>query len=126
QPPASIATPKAAPLQSTIPVDLGHSLPLNETQSATDRPLTFVSVQFVANPEEAMAHYDPGGTAVQPLIYPLARRVSKAVSRARAALFCRQCGIRETPQWRKGPAGPRTLCNKCGIRYFKSLPQQTP
>lgn len=30
---------------------------------------------------------------------------------------CVVCGTRETPQWRRGPWGPRTLCNACGVKY---------
>ncbi|KAJ0976848.1 hypothetical protein J5N97_012322 [Dioscorea zingiberensis] len=30
---------------------------------------------------------------------------------------CSYCGTKETPQWRRGPKGPSTLCNACGIRY---------
>lgn len=26
---------------------------------------------------------------------------------------CRGCGATETPEWRRGPLGPRTLCNAC-------------
>jgi len=26
----------------------------------------------------------------------------------------------QTPQWREGPHGPRTLCNACGMRYQRS------
>lgn len=33
--------------------------------------------------------------------------------------YCRQCGATETPQWRNGPAGPRSLCNACGIRLHR-------
>jgi len=29
---------------------------------------------------------------------------------------CRSCNRSETPQWRRGPDGPRTLCNACGLR----------
>ena len=32
---------------------------------------------------------------------------------------CRQCGSTATPEWRRGPEGPRTLCNACGLRYLK-------
>lgn len=50
---------------------------------------------------------------------------------------CSQCGTSETPEWRQGPLGPRTLCNKyapsgpyrtahpdqrrCGLRYRKEV-----
>ena len=30
---------------------------------------------------------------------------------------CRSCGATETPQWRNGPDGPRTLCNACNSRW---------
>ncbi|CAA0813265.1 GATA transcription factor 11 [Striga hermonthica] len=30
---------------------------------------------------------------------------------------CMHCAVTKTPQWREGPAGPKTLCNACGVRY---------
>ncbi|GER27377.1 GATA transcription factor [Striga asiatica] len=30
---------------------------------------------------------------------------------------CMHCEVTKTPQWREGPAGPKTLCNACGVRY---------
>lgn len=41
---------------------------------------------------------------------------------------CSHCGVQETPQWRAGPTGAKTLCNACGVR-FKSgrlLPEYRP
>lgn len=32
---------------------------------------------------------------------------------------CTDCQTTRTPCWRGGPAGPRTLCNACGIRQRK-------
>ncbi|PVG04302.1 hypothetical protein CPB86DRAFT_212248 [Serendipita vermifera] len=34
---------------------------------------------------------------------------------------CSSCGIKETPEWRKGPDGPRSLCNACGLHYAKLM-----
>ncbi|XP_078442870.1 uncharacterized protein LOC144712455 [Wolffia australiana] len=39
---------------------------------------------------------------------------------------CARCGARHSPMWRSGPAGPRTLCNACGIRYRKAKRKETP
>lgn len=33
---------------------------------------------------------------------------------------CTDCGTLESPEWRKGPKGPKTLCNACG--YVHPLP----
>lgn len=45
----------------------------------------------------------------------------KTMTVAAAALImgrkCQHCGAEKTPQWRAGPAGPKTLCNACGVRY---------
>lgn len=32
---------------------------------------------------------------------------------------CRDCGTTASPEWRKGPIGPKTLCNACGLRWAK-------
>ncbi|KAK3842903.1 MAG: hypothetical protein J3R72DRAFT_122757 [Linnemannia gamsii] len=34
-------------------------------------------------------------------------------------LRCTSCNIVKTPEWRKGPLGPRTLCNACGLIWGK-------
>ncbi|KAK0661990.1 Cutinase gene palindrome-binding protein [Lasiodiplodia hormozganensis] len=33
---------------------------------------------------------------------------------------CSWCSTTSSPEWRKGPSGPKTLCNACGLRYAKS------
>lgn len=34
---------------------------------------------------------------------------------------CHSCNISETPEWRRGPDGARTLCNACGLRKSFSV-----
>jgi hypothetical protein len=36
-------------------------------------------------------------------------------------LFCRHCGTKETPEWRRGPDGRKSLCNACGLHYSKVI-----
>lgn len=31
--------------------------------------------------------------------------------------YCRDCGTTESPLWRAGPKGTKTLCNACGIKW---------
>ncbi|KAI8992343.1 hypothetical protein BDB01DRAFT_717305 [Pilobolus umbonatus] len=33
--------------------------------------------------------------------------------------MCNDCGTTASPEWRKGPIGPKTLCNACGLRWAK-------
>ncbi|CCL99268.1 uncharacterized protein FIBRA_01283 [Fibroporia radiculosa] len=34
---------------------------------------------------------------------------------------CVTCGRTDSPEWRKGPLGPKTLCNACGLRWAKKV-----
>ncbi|OBZ65666.1 Cutinase gene palindrome-binding protein [Grifola frondosa] len=34
---------------------------------------------------------------------------------------CVTCGRTDSPEWRKGPTGPKTLCNACGLRWAKKV-----
>ncbi|KAL5565934.1 hypothetical protein UlMin_029098 [Ulmus minor] len=34
---------------------------------------------------------------------------------------CVDCRTTKTPLWRGGPAGPKSLCNACGIRHRKKM-----
>lgn len=38
------------------------------------------------------------------------------VQRAAPPGRCHSCNRAETPEWRRGPDGARTLCNACGLR----------
>eukprot|EP01094_Clydonella_sp_ATCC50884_P023991 TRINITY_DN58_c0_g1_i1.p1 TRINITY_DN58_c0_g1~~TRINITY_DN58_c0_g1_i1.p1 ORF type:complete len:140 (-),score=31.83 TRINITY_DN58_c0_g1_i1:368-787(-) len=36
-------------------------------------------------------------------------------------LYCRSCGTTETPEWRRGPDGMKSLCNACGLHFSKII-----
>lgn len=38
--------------------------------------------------------------------------------------ICTDCGRTDAPEWRKGPRGPKTLCNACGLRWAKANKSQ--
>ncbi|RLV94344.1 Biofilm regulator 1 [Spathaspora sp. JA1] len=48
-----------------------------------------------------------------PTFYSLPEVITKPVHR------CHRCGTTETPEWRRGPKGARTLCNACGLVHTK-------
>lgn len=53
-----------------------------------------------------------------PLIWvPYVPRENKAAEKT--GLFCHKCFETETTLWRNGPEGPKTLCNRCGLKYAK-------
>ncbi|KAF8952566.1 hypothetical protein BGZ46_003439 [Entomortierella lignicola] len=37
---------------------------------------------------------------------------------------CLSCDSSDTPEWRRGPDGARTLCNACGLHYAKLVKRQ--
>ncbi|PPQ93231.1 hypothetical protein CVT25_015229 [Psilocybe cyanescens] len=47
----------------------------------------------------------------------------KKLKRAQNAeqYVCFTCGRTDSPEWRKGPQGPKTLCNACGLRWAKQM-----
>ncbi|WFD45333.1 hypothetical protein MPSI1_004015 [Malassezia psittaci] len=52
---------------------------------------------------------------------PKSSKTTKSSYRASnsANHVCQVCQATATPEWRKGPSGPRTLCNACGLLYAK-------
>lgn len=38
---------------------------------------------------------------------------------------CTDCGTLDSPEWRRGPTGPKTLCNACGLRWAKQEKKRT-
>ncbi|KAK8861578.1 hypothetical protein IAR55_002400 [Kwoniella newhampshirensis] len=42
-----------------------------------------------------------------------------SMSEKKTTTKCLGCGATETPEWRRGPMGPRTLCNACGLVHMK-------
>ncbi|GCF00992.1 hypothetical protein ZYGM_000589 [Zygosaccharomyces mellis] len=48
-------------------------------------------------------------------------KTSKSGKNRNAHMRCLHCSSTETPEWRKGPSGPTTLCNACGLFYKKLI-----
>ncbi|KAJ2472676.1 hypothetical protein GGI02_001412 [Coemansia sp. RSA 2322] len=45
--------------------------------------------------------------------------------RPRNTSLCHECITTVSSVWRSGPEGPRTLCNACGLRYYKQNQRRT-
>lgn len=97
---------------------------------------------YYSNPIEHIPHYTTTTQhhlsqqqpihSIKPKIAPSKnnynRRLSKVQheNKIRPQLYCQRCGITETPEWRKGPNGARTLCNACGLFHAKILKRDGP
>lgn len=47
------------------------------------------------------------------------KRAPKRKSATRGSSRCLHCGTSDTPEWRKGPDGDRSVCNACGLFFSK-------
>jgi len=50
---------------------------------------------------------------------PRPRLADRRKQRAAPPGRCHSCNRIDTPEWRRGPDGARTLCNACGLHYAK-------
>ncbi|KAG9014863.1 hypothetical protein FRB94_009021 [Tulasnella sp. JGI-2019a] len=64
-------------------------------------------------------------TASQGGVLPQQKTKYKKRSRATPPGKCHSCFSTETPEWRRGPDGARTLCNACGL-HFAKLAKRSP
>ncbi|KAL4943380.1 hypothetical protein BDV06DRAFT_190111 [Aspergillus oleicola] len=67
-------------------------------------------------PEGHLYNSAASSTPVEPQV--LAE--SEPRKRLKGEYQCADCGTSDSPEWRKGPDGPKTLCNACGLRWAKS------
>lgn len=47
------------------------------------------------------------------------RRPRKKLAFIAPSFACAECGANDTTVQRKGPSGPKTLCNRCGLRWVR-------
>ncbi|KAI8882660.1 hypothetical protein K501DRAFT_295148 [Backusella circina FSU 941] len=51
-------------------------------------------------------------------------KLKRRKDKASDEYVCTDCGTTSSPEWRKGPHGPKTLCNACGLRWAKKSKKQ--
>lgn len=59
----------------------------------------------------------PAKTNVRVWYYSVIKEPEKRKASAEGGRRCSHCLVQKTPQWRTGPAGRKTLCNACGVRF---------
>ncbi|KAH3761842.1 hypothetical protein Pelo_6328 [Pelomyxa schiedti] len=125
-PPACVATGMGSPET----VELLASPASNSNRSfCTPSPMTPTPPPPVGSAsllEYPPPPQDPAANTLPPQShFDKVRNPHKPIHRRRPAhmdktkLFCHLCGRKNTPEWRKGPDGPATLCNACGLQWAK-------
>ncbi|KAI0086361.1 hypothetical protein BDY19DRAFT_1075001 [Irpex rosettiformis] len=110
-----------APAQSSY-ITTGQSYPYEfqtlsqsgSNDSATYRPYEMPSSSGPSAPIQSQEDDHEGTGDSGQLRKKLKRSVGSEM------YVCTQCGRTDSPEWRKGPQGPKTLCNACGLRWAKS------
>lgn len=64
-----------------------------------------------------------GSTCCQIILHCLLQRKKKAVAPTteEKPKICAHCHRKDSPEWRRGPNGPKELCNACGLKYAKAM-----
>ncbi|KAF9650765.1 hypothetical protein BDM02DRAFT_3154672 [Thelephora ganbajun] len=119
-------------LTSTIPALPASILPSNFGGNQT--PTSSLPVQIpidpppstvpdhtestAANPSPVTRNFDAAGFQEGDPEEPAKKKTKKQVP-STSQRVCVTCGRTDSPEWRKGPLGPKTLCNACGLRWAK-------
>lgn len=69
--------------------------------------------QSYNHPQQAPHPFANGGASNNNLHFAIPEVINKPSNK------CHRCGTTETPEWRRGPNGVRTLCNACGLFHAK-------
>lgn len=105
--PQSNCSSKLSPLQS-----------IESTKELSTWP-TSITAQLVTNTHRRSLTFEsrfPNGA-----ISSNTKRIKKKTNGKKSRHFssCTNCKTRETPEWRRGPNGQRSLCNACGLFFSK-------
>ncbi|KAF8896119.1 hypothetical protein BD779DRAFT_562732 [Infundibulicybe gibba] len=99
-------------VQEGAPLPEQYSTTGDKAQSTAEQDMEIIRTK------RATSAAGGSGTAGQP---KSKYRKRSSGQRATPPGKCHSCNIRETPEWRRGPDGARTLCNACGLHYAKLM-----
>lgn len=92
-----------------------HLLCAQPADPVTAPPLPPAAAVLASPAASAPAAAPPTAPAAEPATEPAAAPAEGAEATGPKA--CVHCRATKTPLWRNGPAGPKTLCNACGVRH---------
>ncbi|KAI8147676.1 hypothetical protein BJV82DRAFT_596486 [Fennellomyces sp. T-0311] len=126
----------ATSLLHTLRQEVSSSSPMDEDEPPKATSSTTITTQSSASASSSTTASippitDPLSTSPEYVMIRRARNLQDAVGmrqsyrrrakKTTAGQRCHSCHTTETPEWRRGPDGARTLCNACGLHYSKLL-----
>ncbi|PWN31348.1 uncharacterized protein FA14DRAFT_140012 [Meira miltonrushii] len=65
------------------------------------------------------ATFSPMTDAILAVIHGTGQDSEERSQMISPTMKCSMCGTTKSPEWRRGPAGKKSLCNACGLRYSR-------
>ncbi|KAI9497991.1 hypothetical protein BDB00DRAFT_868124 [Zychaea mexicana] len=89
--------------------------------ASTSASSTSASASAVAATSSSSVRGEPLSTQPEYVMIRRARNLQDSIGNKKTTIGqrCHSCHTNETPEWRRGPDGARTLCNACGLHYSK-------
>lgn len=110
---------RQAKIQSSLE-RLREMIKVNQDQMREDQHLREQRGKGISYYDDEMSMYGDDMKA-----YGYGPEGKKRRGRAAPPGKCHSCNRSETPEWRRGPDGARTLCNACGLHYAKLTRKNT-
>eukprot|EP01090_Pellita_catalonica_P009039 TRINITY_DN20102_c0_g1_i1.p1 TRINITY_DN20102_c0_g1~~TRINITY_DN20102_c0_g1_i1.p1 ORF type:complete len:123 (+),score=7.10 TRINITY_DN20102_c0_g1_i1:81-449(+) len=87
--------------------------------SASERSQNHQPCKGIPGDGTSHSFSSPASSQVKYVWVPNGMSQTKTIHRRRKKpnTVCQHCQTSETPEWRRGPLGQRTLCNACGLLY---------
>jgi len=97
-----------------------HIKPYSESRSSKPQKLRAErpKISLKRKHKNSRRCFSDRSTSGRETIYSLHAK-SEPTKSSRSEPSCTFCNETDTPMWRKGPEGPNTLCNVCGLIYAK-------
>ncbi|CAG8537545.1 9118_t:CDS:2 [Paraglomus brasilianum] len=109
------------------PSSLGHThqqiLPASQSPSHSSQPPQ--SSRYVQSLDRGYA-LQPFNSSSSPPVRPYQLPSTNSAIRSNHRVpdgvrECERCHTTNSPEWRRGPTGHKTLCNACGLRYSRKI-----
>ncbi len=110
--------------------DMDATESVDQTNTGKNSPAENILALKSDSPEDCVSHPNKGARVYDTndngnMYYANKRKTADFTARyvKRRRIIppgkCHSCGTADTPEWRKGPDGPKTLCNSCGLQWVK-------